>query len=106
MPCVSKATSRPLAFEGGDDVAGLLADWPAHQLVKCLVTYHPDDPAEIRQAQDQSLKRLYNAILDTGLQLLIEVLPPEDRRDDQDAIVRAIGAIYDYGVYPDWWKLP
>ena len=37
---------------------------------------------------------------------MIEVIPPPERQGDVDAVIRALAAIYDLGVFPDWWKLP
>jgi 5-dehydro-2-deoxygluconokinase len=48
--------SRPLEFEGSADVAVELSSWPLNQVVKCLVTYHPDDPADLKERQDRQLQ--------------------------------------------------
>ena len=39
-------------------------------------------------------------------ELLVEVIPPRDLPADDATLARAMTAIYDRGVYPDWWKLP
>ncbi len=71
--------SRPLAFEGGPDVVtGSQAGWPLNQVVKCLVYYHPDDPAEalLRTTGSGSFCRLFDACRETRRELLVEVIAP------------------------------
>src|SRR5262249_31113431 len=53
--------SRPLDFEASADVATELVEWPANQVVKCLVHYHPDDEPELRESQERQLLRLFDA---------------------------------------------
>jgi 5-dehydro-2-deoxygluconokinase len=79
--------SRPLEFEAGANVGVRLRSWPAQHAVKCLVHYEKRDLAKLRQ--------LYDACVDTGHELLLELVsknPP-------------LGEIYAAGVKPDWWKL-
>ncbi|NJK88140.1 MAG: DUF2090 domain-containing protein [Myxococcales bacterium] len=40
-----EATAEPLSFIGGNNVAIELLRWPAAQVVKCKVTYHPSADA-------------------------------------------------------------
>ena len=37
--------SRPVAFLDGPDLGSTLREWPVTHCVKCLILYHPDDPA-------------------------------------------------------------
>jgi 5-dehydro-2-deoxygluconokinase len=97
--------SRPLAFESSPDVAAELAQWPRNHVVKCLVTYHPDDDPVLRGRQERQLSRLFDACRKTGHELLLEVLSPHDRPVEVDTMARAIRRIYALGVRPDWWKL-
>jgi len=79
--------SRPLAFEAGANVGVRLRAWPAQHVVKCLVHYDRQDLPKLRQ--------LYEACVDTGHELLLELVsnnPP-------------LAEIYAAGVKPDWWKL-
>jgi len=79
--------SRPLEFEAGANVGLRLRSWPAQHVVKCLVHYDRQDLAK--------LKQLYEACVDTGHELLLELVqknPP-------------LAEIYAAGVKPDWWKL-
>ena len=97
--------SRPLEFEGAPDVAVTLREWPVEHCVKCLVYYHPDDPPDLRAAQDAQLRRLLTAARQTRHELLLEVITPPDSPVDSRTLANAINAIYEIGVYPDWWKL-
>jgi 5-dehydro-2-deoxygluconokinase len=79
--------SRPLEFEAGANVGVRLRAWPAQHVVKCLVHYDRQDLPKLRQ--------LYEACVDTGHELLLELVtknPP-------------LAEIYAAGVKPDWWKL-
>ena len=98
--------SRPLAFEAGPNIALALREWPEDHVAKCLVFYHPDDAPELRRAQDDSLFALYEACVSTRHELLVEIIPPKELPSDQTTLARAMTAIYDRGVLPDWWKLP
>jgi 5-dehydro-2-deoxygluconokinase len=97
--------SRPVAFEGSADVGMELAEWPLNQVVKVLVFYHPDDPADLREAQEAQLLRLFDACRRTRHELLLEVIAPPDMVADANTIARALERFYDIGLRPDWWKL-
>jgi 5-dehydro-2-deoxygluconokinase len=98
--------SRPLEFEGSADVAVELLSWPLNQVVKCLVSYHPDDPANLKGQQDRQLKRLFDACRKTRHELLLEIILPREMAVDSHTMSRALACIYALGVRPDWWKLP
>ncbi|MEO5882683.1 MAG: 5-dehydro-2-deoxygluconokinase [Caldimonas sp.] len=98
--------SRPLAFEAGPELALALRAWPTEHVAKCLVSYHPDDPAEMRAAQLAQLQALQLACVGTDRELLVEVIPPRELRHAPDTLARALEQIYAAGVRPDWWKLP
>ena len=98
--------SRPLEFEGSADVAVELSTWPLNQVVKCLVSYHPDDQADLKERQDRQLQRLFDACRNTRHELLLEIIPPRELPEDPRTTSRALSAIYALGVRPDWWKLP
>ena len=63
---VELPASRPLEFESGPDIGGALLQWPVDQVVKCLVFYHPDDPEELRLAQEQTVCTLFEACRRSG----------------------------------------
>ena len=98
--------SRPLAFDPDDNTALHLATWPAAHVVKCLAFYHPDDPIELRLAQERRLSELHMSARTLGRDLLVEIIcgsggPPVDDR----TVSRAIKRFYNLGVRPAWWKL-
>jgi 5-dehydro-2-deoxygluconokinase len=98
--------SRPLEFEGSADVATEISTWPLNHVVKCLVTYHPDDAVDLRARQDRQLRRLFDACRKTSHELLLEVIPPREMPVDSQTTARALSRIYALDVRPDWWKLP
>jgi 5-dehydro-2-deoxygluconokinase len=103
---VEQPGSRPLAFEDRDQVGLALRTWPAEQVVKCLLSHHPDDDSALAQQQIASVKELAQACRTTGHELLLELIPPRDRPSASDTVARGVQQIYNAGVRPDWWKLP
>lgn len=97
--------SRPLAFEGAADVAVTLREWPLQQVVKCLVHYHPNDPVELRAAQDAQLLRLFAAARATRHELMLEVLASEAGPLTSNTVADILEHFYRIGLFPDWWKL-
>ncbi|MBB4642835.1 bifunctional 5-dehydro-2-deoxygluconokinase/5-dehydro-2-deoxyphosphogluconate aldolase [Rhizorhapis suberifaciens] len=97
--------SRPIEFEGSPDVATTLMEWPRDHVVKCLIFYHPDDPAELREQQDRQLLRLFDACRSTGHQLLLEIIASKAGLIDGNTVPRVIDHLYNLGIFPDWWKL-
>ncbi len=101
--------SRPLRFDGGLSIGSSLTGWPAEQVCKCLVHYHPDDPAPLRLEQELKLQELWQATRASGHELLLEVICPGPRPTSSaaaDAIVlRAVRRLYNLGLRPEWWKL-
>ncbi|WP_340316105.1 bifunctional 5-dehydro-2-deoxygluconokinase/5-dehydro-2-deoxyphosphogluconate aldolase [Rhizorhabdus argentea] len=102
---IEQPGSRPLMFEQGLEAATILADWPLDHVVKCLVFYHPDDPAELRAQQDRQILRLFEACRHTRHELLLEIIASNHGPVANDTVARVVEHIYDLGVYPDWWKL-
>jgi 5-dehydro-2-deoxygluconokinase len=97
----------PLRFEGGADVGCTLREWPTAHCVKCLVFYHPDDLAALREEQEAQVLRLFDAARQTSHELLLEVIPSRSKVPTNDAtLARALDRFYQLGVFPDWWKLP
>ena len=97
--------SNPLEFEHGRLPGLTLRSWPAEHIVKCLVQYHPDDEPAHRLEQESQLRALYQATQASGHELLLEVIPPKDRPQDDDTVHRALKRLYNLGIYPEWWKL-
>ncbi|WP_029041453.1 bifunctional 5-dehydro-2-deoxygluconokinase/5-dehydro-2-deoxyphosphogluconate aldolase [Cucumibacter marinus] len=98
--------SRPLALEPeiGADFGGL-ANWPANHVVKVLCFYHPDDDAAMKQAQEDTLTRLFAACRRNRLEMLLEIIPSKVGPTDDGTAAQVIERIYAIGIYPDWWKL-
>jgi 5-dehydro-2-deoxygluconokinase len=97
--------SCPLEFESSPDVATELSTWPANHVVKCLVFYHPDDPADLRERQERQLLRLHDAARQTRHELLVEIIASRNGAVDDATVARAMQRLYDLGMRPDWWKL-
>ena len=98
--------SCPLEFEGGGLIGSKLQSWPLKHVVKCLLFYHPNDPIELKLTQEQRLKELYSACIQSGHQLLLEVIPPAEYGEDDTNISQTLKRFYHLGIKPDWWKLP
>jgi 5-dehydro-2-deoxygluconokinase len=100
--------SRPLRFDGTLSLGSQLAHWPREQVIKCLVHYHPDDPVELRLAQEARIGELWEATRESGHELLLEIIPPRDVTPEgtaDAAVLRAIERLYNLGFMPEWWKL-
>jgi 5-dehydro-2-deoxygluconokinase len=98
--------SRPLRLEHGN-IGSQLIDWPLEQVVKCLVFYHPADPAALRAEQDALLLEVWQACNKSGHELLLEVILPESGPDkDERHYYAMLEHFYRLGIQPDWWKLP
>ncbi|AXE97918.1 bifunctional 5-dehydro-2-deoxygluconokinase/5-dehydro-2-deoxyphosphogluconate aldolase [Paraburkholderia hospita] len=97
--------SVPLVFDHGRSIGTTLASWPREHVVKCLVQFHPDEPIEQRIEQEAQLRALYDAVQESGHELLLEVIPPKSLPGGPDIVHRALKRIYNIGIYPEWWKL-
>ena len=102
---VERPGSRPLEFERADSLAAHLIDWPTELTVKCRCLYHPDDPPELRHAQERNLLRLAAACRAQGRELLLEIIAGEQGETRQDTVARVLSRIYELDIRPDWWKL-
>ncbi|MEQ9326931.1 MAG: 5-dehydro-2-deoxygluconokinase [Rhodospirillales bacterium] len=98
--------SRPLEIEPelGPDLGGL-AEWPLTQTVKVLCFYHPDDAADLRDAQEATIRRLFHAARRNRLEFLLEIIPSKAGPVNDATNTALIRRFYEIGVYPDWWKL-
>jgi len=102
---VEQHASKPVTYVLGYDVGSGLLTWPKSQTVKCLCHYHPDDPPSLRARQEDALLQLDQACKALGRELLIEIIPDRDGTLNDETVSRAIGALYNCGIRPDWWKL-
>ncbi|QTF07822.1 5-dehydro-2-deoxygluconokinase [Brenneria izadpanahii] len=98
--------SRPLRLEHGD-IGSQLVGWPQEHVVKCLVFYHPKDSEAMRLEQEALISEVYHACCQSGHELLLEVILPEDNPDrDERYYSEILSRFYALGILPDWWKLP
>jgi 5-dehydro-2-deoxygluconokinase len=97
--------SRPLRFEFSQDIGSQLTEWPVEHCIKCLCFYHPDDPAALKEEQQQKLRSLFEAARKVGRELLIEIIAGKHGKLDDTTIPRALEELYALGIKPDWWKL-
>ncbi|RIV13793.1 DUF2090 domain-containing protein, partial [Klebsiella pneumoniae] len=74
-------------------------------VVKVLCFYHPDDAADLRREQEDTVLRLFQAARRNRLELLLEVIPSKVGPVDDTPTAKIIDRFYEIGVYPDWWKL-
>jgi 5-dehydro-2-deoxygluconokinase len=98
--------SRPLSLEPelGLDCGGL-EPWARENVVKVLCFCHPDDDAATRAAQEETVKRLWQASRRNDLEFLLEIIPSKVGPVDDSTTARLIRQFYAAGIYPDWWKL-
>lgn len=97
--------SRPLRFEGGEDLGSQLAEWPVWQVAKCLAFWHPDDPAELRADQERQLAMFFEACRRVGRECMIEIVAGKHGTLGDETVASVLARLYDLGVRPDWWKL-
>nr|WP_316641882.1 5-dehydro-2-deoxygluconokinase [uncultured Roseateles sp.] len=100
--------SRPLRFEHGASLATRLQQWPAEQVVKCLVHYHPDDATDLRLTQELQLRHVWDATRASGHELLLELIAPPAMTPPgtaDTAVLRSVKRLYNLGFKPEWWKL-
>lgn len=100
--------SNPLEFEYGRSIGSQLVQWPREHVAKCLVQFDPDGSAESRLEQETQLRTLYDAVKQSGHELLVEVIPPANAAatgTPGERVLRAMKRIYNLGIRPEWWKL-
>jgi 5-dehydro-2-deoxygluconokinase len=102
---VEEPGSRPLRFEGSQDIGGRIDEWPLIHTVKCLAFYHPDDDAQLRDQQAGKLRTLYEAARRAGRELLIEIIASKNGPLSDDTAALVLEELYALGIKPDWWKL-
>ncbi len=102
---VEEPGSRPLAFEGSQDIGARLVEWPLDHTVKCLCLCHPDDAPELKAAQREKLVQLFEASRAIGRELLVEIVAGRHGSLGEDTVARALAELYAAGIRPDWWKL-
>jgi 5-dehydro-2-deoxygluconokinase len=102
---VERPGSRPLEFERADSLAAHLIEWPTELTVKCRCLYHPDDPPDLRDAQERNLLRLAAACRAQRRELLLEIIAAAHGEMRHDTMARVLSRIYELDIRPDWWRL-
>ena len=102
---VERPGTRPLRFEFSQDIGSELIEWPLSHTIKCLCFYHPDDPQDLKNEQQEKLRALFDASRKVGRELLVEIIAGKHGELDEHTIERALSELYDLGIRPDWWKL-
>lgn len=102
---LEKPGSRPLSFDGMRDLAAHLNEWPVNQTIKCLAFYHPDDPAEMRHAQDDALLQMMEAAQAVGRETMLEIIAGQNGALTTNTVAKVLDHLYAIGIKPDWWKL-
>jgi 5-dehydro-2-deoxygluconokinase len=103
---IEKPGAAPLEFENDVDPAIELRSWPAEHVVKCLVQYHLADDAALKAAQEAQVRALFRACIATGHELLLEIIPPRGKGNENAAVIDAMRRFYELDILPDWWKIP
>ena len=99
---VEVPASRPLEFDSEGGIGLELLSWPRHHVVKCLVHYRPEDPIELRLAQEARLAELAHATATLERELLVEVI---SRASDARTTATVMRRLYHLGIRPAWWKI-
>ena len=102
---VDTTDPRPLKLEIGCDPGSALQEWPVEHVVKVYCEYHPDDTAEMKASQEDTIVRLARAARANGLEFLLEVVASAVGPVEEHTTSEVIQRCYDLGVRPDWWKL-
>jgi 5-dehydro-2-deoxygluconokinase len=102
---VEQPGSTPLEFEGADSLAARLLEWPTDITVACRCEYHPDDPRELRAAQERNLLRLAAACRAQGRELLLGIVAGRRAELREDTVARVMSRLYALEIRPDWWEL-
>jgi 5-dehydro-2-deoxygluconokinase len=98
--------SRPLRLEPelGTD-CGTLSEWAREDVVKVLCLCHPDDDATMREAQEETVRRLFESARRNRLEFLLEIVSSKVGPVDEQTVATLIEQFYAAGIRPDWWKL-
>ena len=103
---VERPGANPVVFELGRSIGVVLGHWPKEQVVKGVLSYHPDDAVDRRLAQESQIRTLYDATNETGHDFLLELIPPTTPMARENVVLRTMTRFYNLGIYPDWWTLP
>jgi 5-dehydro-2-deoxygluconokinase len=96
--------ARPLERPEFHSLGAQLVEWPAHQTVKCLCIYHPNDPETVRIRQEHNLLRVFDATRNVGRELMVEIAPARHGTLESGALAGTLSRLYSLGIKPDWWS--
>jgi 5-dehydro-2-deoxygluconokinase len=102
---VQRCGSRPLEFERAGSLAAHLLEWPTGITICCECRYHPDDPPELRNAQERNLARLAAACRAQARELALRIIAGEGGELREDTVARVLARLYELDIRPDWWAL-
>ena len=83
-----------------------LVEWPVIQTVKCLCSYHPNDPAELKREQEETLVALYDACRTVGRELLVEIIAGKNGPLTNTTVSGIIERLYGLGIKPALYPFP
>jgi len=93
-------------FASHRSIGSQLQKWPAEHVAQWLVPLHPDPDTRPQQEFENPLHTLYDAVKQSGHELLLELIPPGNANTAaSERVLRSMKRIYDLGIRPEWWKL-
>ncbi|MFX6118831.1 DUF2090 domain-containing protein, partial [Acinetobacter baumannii] len=70
-----------------------------------LCFYHPDDPPDLKAAQEARLLQVHDSCRGIGRELLVEIIAGRHGPLVPETVARVLDRLYALGIKPDWWKL-
>ncbi|CRX38857.1 PfkB family carbohydrate kinase [Estrella lausannensis] len=80
---------------------GLIRSWPRKEIVKVLLNLRD---GELPSSDIRWMQRLFEAVEETGHQLLVEIYDKE-RNGREERVLAAINSLYQQDIHPTLWKL-
>jgi 5-dehydro-2-deoxygluconokinase len=93
-------------FSHHRSIGSQLQMWPAEQVAQWLVPLDPDPDTPPKWEFEIPLRTLYDAVKQSGHELLLELLPPLNANAAaSEHVLRSMKRIYDLGIRPEWWRV-
>jgi 5-dehydro-2-deoxygluconokinase len=102
---VHRCGARRLEFAAAGDLAVELTEWPIAVTAHYRYELHPDDPRELREAQQRTLQQLAAVCRRQARELLVEIVSGAPCAGSADTVAGVLAGIYALEVRPDWWLL-
>ena len=103
---IEEPGTRPVEFDPKFAASQFIATWPSDRVIKCLVSYHPDEPSDVRICQELQMQELYASLVALDRRIVLEIICPDiGPRGNPDPLPRSLERLYDLDIRPDWWKL-